>query len=349
MSQSKAGRTAAAPTVKSENPLDTLIKKINKSRKYSGTQQNLYTYSKLGWEHYSANLADFTNYSTYYTKAVGDDAIAAITAAEELPSFEALQAGHTTARNSLMALNSVLLGEWQVLADIINKSYSVVERAAMLKAAGADYYADASNLMWDKTATLINMGNTFLKENGATLLDKQFMPSGFPEQFKNAGTAFTAQRTVFIAKEEAARKGIETKAAANEAVYSSLMAMCKSAARIYRDDASMLRLFTVSRLLKEVRGNSPSGIKGRITDATGRPLANVLVSDVDDPSRSVLSDADGKYELKYPSGELKVVVSMEGFVPVELERSISVGTMHRQNFVLSPMTPVEVPEVMEVA
>ncbi len=341
-------KNAAIPSAaKSAQPMTVaaLLKQARKSTSYPGTQQNLYTYSELAWNNYLAKEPNFAEYSTKFTKEMGMTAKAAITAAAALPSYEALSDAHTAARNLLIETLEPVLSKWQDLKDYSTEAFSATDLPSKLKAAGSENYRPAASYSWDSAAELIRMATLYMTTNSVALLANDNMPAGFPEAFAAAGTAFSAQRQVFIQKEKEARDGIAAKFDANEAVYVSLVMMTNAGKAIYRKDALERRNFTISSLKKEVRGNSASGIKGFVTtgESPAVALAGVLIFDQNDPERFTTSAADGSFEFKIPSGKQKIQVALAGFVPQTLERMIDVGTMHRQSFsmVAEPVPVVE--------
>lgn len=323
-----------------------LLSQVRNRKSFRGTQQNLYSYSRLAWNNYLEKLTAFTGYSAKFTQAMGDDALDAIAAAEALPSYEALTDAHLVARMDLIKMLEALLAKWQDLKVYATEAFAAAELPSKLRAAGADHYGPAAGYSWDSAAELIRMGTTFLSENGAALLANDNMPSSFPAAYVAAGAAFSAQRVVFLGKEKQARNGIVLKSDANEAIHASLVAMTTAGRAIYRQDANERRNFTVAKLLKEVRGNSPGGIKGHVTTGMNPavPLAGVLLVDQDNPERFAVTASDGSYELRVPSGMRTVVVSMEGYATQELLRKIDVGTMHRQSFSLEPVPAEQVLE-----
>lgn len=338
MSNSKAAREAAAPTNQSLN-MTALIKAINAKRSYPGTQQNLYSYAELGWNNYLAKVAAFSAYSGVYTLELGEDALAAIEAAKSLPSYEALRAMHSVARNDLIKTTQPLQDNWLKLKGYINAAFDAENRPAMLDAAGAGYYPAIGDESWEGVETFIRMVNTFLSMHGAELLANDNMPATFPTTFSNAGAAFSAQRTLFLLKEKTAKEGVQAKFNANEGIYASLSNMAAVGRAIYRTQPLERSYFTIQSLLREVRGNSPSGFKGVVTTGTlpALPVANAQVFDRNDPARAVLTQADGSYELRVPSGVHQFRLEAEGFVPLDFERKINVGTMHRMSFSLEAM------------
>lgn len=316
--------------------IDEIIKAVMAKRSYPGTEQNLYSYSKLCWENYQGKQEDFEDYNTDYTEEMATDALAAIAAAAALPSFEALRAGHVVARNDLVKKLLPLTNIWWKLRGHIVKAYpDKVDQDAMLTAAGHGYYKDATDQKWDKAVTLGQQGINFMTMYGAVLLAKG-MPAGFPTTFAAANTAFLAQRAVFIAKETATKDGIKLKAEKNEAIYTNVRNMAESGKTIYQLDAYEKKMFTISDLLKQVRGNSPSGLKGKVTTGSAPvvPLADVLIYDVNNPDHFTKTDKDGKYELPLASGPQKVKVQAAGYVTQTFERVIDVGTKHRKSFSL---------------
>lgn len=338
MSNSKAAREVAAPTIESQS-IAALIAAINARRSYPGTQQNLYSYAKLCWENYETKQSDFTAFSAMYTPELGEDALAAIEAAEAMPSFEALRAMHSVARNDLIKMTQPLQNNWFKLKGYMAVAYDATTRPAMLEAAGAGYYSAIDRGSWDGVETFIRMVNTFLTMHSAELLANNNMPASFPTTFSNAGAAFSAQRNLFLLKEKTAKEGVLAKYNANESIYASLATMAEAGRAIFRAQPLERSYFTISSLLRDVRGNSPSGIKGVVTTGSlpTMPVANVVVYDRNDPSRSALTQADGSYELRIPSGVQLIRVEAEGFVPQDFERKISVGTMHRMSFSLEPL------------
>lgn len=322
------------PIKKAKNPtnlldvVEELIEEVNRKSSWKGTQQNLYSYARMGWEFYAGQLVPFGLYRAAFTADTGTDALDFITATEAMASFEALKGDYVLARKDLIEVLSTVLHGWQMLKGYCKNAYPASTLNTMLTSAGSANYSPASDYSWDHAATLIRMAKKFMTDNLATLTADLNMPATFPASFTTWGDAFTAQREVFKAKEETARTGIELKFKANEQIYRDFVTMMDAGKVIFKKQRSIYRNFVIGNLYKEVRGNSPSGIVGEIMtgENPALPVANALIYDQANPERSATTDAEGKYDLKLPKGKYTLIIEAPGYVTQTIVKNITLGT-----------------------
>jgi len=349
MRKQKAAKDAAAPPT---NHLDVeqIIKDIKKKQGFKGTQQNLYSYSRIGWGYYREQLQPFNLYSQSFTAATATDALSFIDATELMPSYEILRAEYVEARKELIVKLSVVLLGFQSLKDFIAKAYPKTSVDNMWTAAGLGYYEAAAGLSWDNAATLIRMGNLFMKDNTVRLTANNNMPESFPESFKIAGEEFTAQRQLFKDKEAYCSTKIFEKYEANEKIYNDLLSMTNSGKNIFKSNKIVLKNFIINNLYKSVRGNSPSNLNGFVKtgNSPAIPVEGALVYDKANPERNAVTDETGAYTLEIPMGNYDIVVEAEGFVPQQVQKKVTLGTKSRLSFSLA-LVPVAEPVQQPIA
>ena len=310
----------------------------NTSSNYNCKQSELYTICNLGWDSCSANLAAFTALSGVYTPAYVIAKKAAITAAANLPNFQARNAIAETLRLALLADNTQVLNIFQRLKLHISVALPANQWQIAYDAAGWADYPAASRGNWDSTAfMLINMNN-YVATNSAALLANANMPANFAATLTALTASFTANHYAFVQAEEAAAVATEIKLVANNEIHTDLMRMF-SAARLLGFSTAVMKQFTFSSLLQLISGIGVSGITGFvISAATGDPIENASLK-IHSLGIHVFSNSDGSYTLSsIPSGNYTIEVSAPNptfgppYIVQNLPITVNPGTMSALDF-----------------
>lgn len=263
---------------------------------YNCKQSELYTILGMAYASLTANLAAFTAFRGIYTAPFVAARIAAATAAEALPDFQARNAAAQLLRNDLQALNVTLLDQFQSLKRYITYAFPAVDWQIQWDAAGFSYLPSATNENWDSSAAMYLSMKNFITANSAALLAGLNMPAAFSGLITASKTAFDSAHSAFLSAEQAALTATETKVAANNACYTDMIAMFQDAKRL-NFTPSVANQFVFSNLLQMISGGGLSGSTGVITDlVTGLPipLAEISIASL---GVSAFTDVTGTYTL----------------------------------------------------
>lgn len=299
-------------------------------RLYSCTQQNAVSVSKLAWGYCLALINRFFNFSNRYTAELVTAMIQQAAAADALPNKAQRTNAKRTAHVELVDANAVVCQQWQTLKRYILVAYDKSLHDIKLDAAGFKHYRHAKNNKWEFTMSLIKDANDFMAAFNADLVAKNNMPTNFPTVFGDAATVFVTERNRFTGDSQSAMDATDVKAKAIYDMELELSNLLSAGKVIFEKEPENLRKFTFTNLIKEVRGNEPAGLKGYlVSESNQRPIEGVVVTAGD---YSTISDANGKYKLRMPSGTYDIQFEKEGFQPLVLQgRKVKVGVMGRYN------------------
>jgi len=309
-------------------------------RLYNCTQQNFISAALRAWGYCLSLVARFAESSGIYTTTYIANQVTKLNNTNALPNNIQRKTPRIEAHNELKNANAAVRKIWKKLKAFITIAYSQPTRDLKLADAGYAYFKGVGADKWEDTATLISMAQAFMTANLATLTANDNMPATFPDDFDAAATLFTAERTVFMNRKEGALEGTSLKDKSIRERENELSLMLLLAKSIFEDEPDNLKKFTFTDLLKEVRGNDASGLKGQVTDGvTGIPLQGVQVSN---GTSTVTTDKDGKYFLEMASGLHTVTFSLPGYQEIVLEnRKVKVGIKGRYNALLQPVPSAE--------
>src|SRR3954467_15938279 len=102
--------------------------------KYNCTQQEFYAAANLGWQNYLDNVGDFTAHKAKYTPQLGNDAIAELLAAKNIPDAQARGSVPEALRVQLTQAAGVCLNNWQILKSYIADAFPEELQKVMLEA-----------------------------------------------------------------------------------------------------------------------------------------------------------------------------------------------------------------------
>lgn len=283
---------------------------------YNCTMAELYTICNLGWASCLANLAAFTSFSAAYVLGLVTFRTAAITAAQDLPDFQARNAIAETLRLELIPLNAGVCNMFQRLKRYISIAFPASQHQSQWDAAGLGYYAAATAYDWDATQQmLVSMAN-YVALNSVALLANSNMPSTFGTDLGVDALAWNAKHTDFLAARQDAYVATEAKVNANNAIYADLIAMFSDAA-VLGFSPALEKQFVFSSLLTLISGTGVATLQGVITDdATGMPITGASVT-LTNLGVTVVTTTTGEYN--FPSiagGNYDVQIDATGYAQI---------------------------------
>ncbi len=304
----------------------------------SGTQQNVISVSKLAWGYCLALIDRFAVFSTRFTPDLVADMVKQADDANALPSKEQRANAKRTAHVELIEANDAVCLQWQTLKRYILQAYPKNLVKIKLDAAGYLHYRHAKGGRWENTLSLAKDAKEFMTAFATDLEANENMPKDFPADFGVVVAVFERERNRFVGDTQSAKEGTNSKDKAIYEVELELSKLLSAGKVIFDKDPVNLKKFTYDDLIKEVRGNEPSGVKGYLYNATdGQPVSGVVVSA---SGYSTASDEMGKFELRMASGTYDVLFEKPGFEPLLLEgRVVKVGVMGRYNANLQAVQP----------
>lgn len=284
--------------------------------KYNCTQAELYTIVQQGWNSCLAQLAAFTAFSAAYVTGLITARLAALTAAQALPDFQARNSIAEALRTDLQAQNDVVLNLFQSLKRYISYAFPAVQHQAQWDAAGWGYYASAAALNWDDTANMLVSMDNFITANSVALLLNSNMPTAFGATVASAKTDFDTLHADFLDARQAAYVATEDKVNANNAIYDDLIAMFADA-RCLGFSEALMKQFTFSSILTLISGTGVATLKGVITDdVTGLPIDGASVT-LQNLAMTVTTTTTGEYQFtSIAGGTYDVEVDKVGYVQI---------------------------------
>lgn len=299
---------------------------------YNCAQQALYAAAKLGWENYQAYLKDFTALKGKYTKKYGDDALAAVEAAEALPDDQARSAVPENNRVMVKDLAVQCMELWQQLKSYINDAYPKNQRKPMLEAAGAKHYYGASNNSWEAVAALVNSGDAFIQEHTEALSKEgDNMPEDFPATFTAAKDAFKTQYATYLLSAQGKVSGTGEKNLANNGVYETLISMLADGQIIFKNDPTKKSLFVFETLLSFIESKGASGLRIVAKEAvTQLPVPQVEFT-VQPGNFTGSTDENGVLVLNLPEDTYSIIGMKDGYNSFTEEVNVSTGVVSRKN------------------
>lgn len=287
---------------------------------YKCGQQELYSICRLAWNTCSEHLAVFNAHKGIYSTSYIADQLAAIEAAEALPTHLVCRGSKAVSRLDLVRYKVVCLGHFKTLMTYISVAFPASEQATRLDMAGHGYFANADNENWTSVEALNKAASQFIAEHFTRLTEGLNMPSAFQATFNAAADEFEAQHGLFLNKKNVMPKQTATKIAANNSIYLALKILLTDGKVCFQRDAATRQQFVFSRLRYLTGGSGTSGIKGHVVDAaTDLPIEGVEIN-IPKKQRTVRTDENGHYEvLQMASGIYKAVFSKVGYESVVVE------------------------------
>ena len=296
---------------------------------YNCSQQELYTACRLGWQSCQQYLTDFEKLKARYKLSFIADNLKEVEAASNLKDNQARGQNSEVFRINLEEAATECLANWQKLKRYIADAFPENVQKPMTEAAGQDYYLPASQDNWDSCSGLLKSGSIFIKENFATLTDKENMPDVFQSVFNDSKEKFDFLHQSFLDSEETAVVNTAEKITANNNIYSNLIAMFLDGQEIFKTKEAIQKQFIFDQVLNIVSGTGIAGIKGYITNAKDKsPIVGASVTLLL-TSKTTKTDESGRYEItQVAAGKYQVVISAEGYHEKTITvQEVKVGTV----------------------
>ena len=303
---------------------------------YGCSQQTLYTIAALVWTNYAANLTSFSDLKGKYTKDYATNALLAVAAAKALPTKHARNSIPEAIRVQLVPLGLTCLGNQRKLKSYIHEVFTDEEAIPMLAAAGFNSYHPAYNGNWAEMNAMINSGDLFIAKNSTVLqAGTTNMPLPFVATYTSDKTAFETIYNNYIASVQSISGATIDKITANNAVYSTLIAMMEDGRLIFENDVARKALFTFSTVLNTVTGNGTTGMRITVIDNITKLNIPGFTATVQPGDESAEATSD-VMELKMPADIYTLVIMAPDYPDYIVENiQLTTGVMHRIDIVLT--------------
>ncbi|MBI1225043.1 MAG: hypothetical protein GC192_07370 [Bacteroidetes bacterium] len=315
----------------------------SKKPSFKGSQQNLYSLARKAWAYCLLYIADIAAKHPKYTIEFIEAQQTFIDSVEAMPDIENRNAIPAQTYEDMQAARKAVLNEWQFLKGYVMDAYTGSLLRVKLAAAGQNDYEFALRGSLDHTTSLINSAKLFMTENASELDTLGNMPASFHTDFTNLANAFLLLRTTYDGKNDMKLEQSAAKRQGNETILKALRPMLRVGKRTFVNDRLKWDNFVYANLLNEVRGHSPSGLRGFFKAAdTNMPLEGVHIRAVNTEYEAI-SAADGHYFLEMASGVYNISISAEGYNSVYIQgRKIDVGVKHWLNLSLEAVAAAPV-------
>jgi|SRR6185436_960800 len=302
---------------------------------YPTAQSVLYDTCRIIMQNCKNNLAVFTAFSALYTLVFVDAIIAAIDAAESMPSEAARALEHKTRRQELEFLAKDCRNLWQGLKRYITKAFPEEYWEMNWTAAGWADYEQASNDNWTKVKAMMISGSQYIAAHTSELTA---MPSGYPAEFDAKMDAFSTKFDEFTQAELDARTGTDDKITANNDLYKRVIELCLDGQHIYATDDNMKEQFSFEKMSELVKPIGAAGLKGVVTK-DGQPQAGLIV-ELENGDVSVITDAEGVFNFgnQLSSGSDTIIVKQGDQILAEEDVVIPAGVTKTEDVEI-PSTP----------
>ena len=302
---------------------------------YPCSQQSLYTVAGLVWAAYDANLAAFTGLKGKYTNAYSIAALVDIKAARDLPTVHSRNSIPESIRIQLLPLGLKCLSNQRKLKSYIHEVFPENAAKPMLAAAGFNSYSSALNEGWEEMNTMVTAGHTFIDANSTVLqAGTTNMPLPFKATYATDKTAFETVYSNYIASTQATPGGTNDKIVANNAVYSTLMAMMEDGRLIFENDSIKKALFTFGTVLSNVTGVGSTGMHITAIDSISKLRIEHFTATVQ-PGDEAGNAAKDTLDLKMPADTYTVVIMAPGYHDVIVSSVVlTTGVMHRLEVIM---------------
>lgn len=305
---------------------------------YPCSQKDLYSILETAWANYQLKLNNFTAHKAIYTAGYKTAALAAVAAAKALPDESTRSAAAESLRITLVKAGKTCLLNFQTLKSYIETAFADRDQwPVQFKAAGGDYYREASQEDWESMELMNQSAKNYLTANNSLLLGTApnlNMPATFTANFTAAATSFSTQYLAFKSAEETST-ATAAKVAANNACYRTLMGMFRDGQIIFANDLETRKLFVFSNLLDLI--NPPvAGIRGEVkASGTNEPLhATLSIQKDGEMATEIATEDDGSYSSKLSAGTFTITVLVDGFAPQKKTVELKADGYKTFNFVM---------------
>jgi len=286
---------------------------------YNCAQKDLYSIMETAWANYALKLANFTSHKAIYNAAYKTTALAAVAAAKALPDDVTRGTAAEVLRVGLVKMGKICLLNYQLLKSYIETAFTDRDLwEIQFKAAGGEYYREASNEDWESLEMLNQAVKNYLTANNTLLVGTApnlNMPATFTAGVTTAATNFSNQYLLFKSAEETS-PATAVKINANNACYRTLTGMLRDGQVIFANDLETRKLFVFSTLWDLI--NPPvAGMKGEVkVMGTNVPIggATISIQKESEVAFEMLTDDEGSYSHQVSVGKYSIAVSAVGYV-----------------------------------
>lgn len=304
---------------------------------YNCKMSELYSIARMGWANCAALLPDFTAMSAQYNNALVVARRLEIDSAESLPDFQARTAAQELLRISLVGQLPAILQNFQLLKRYISYAFPANQFVVQIDAAGQGYYQEASAENWDSAIAMCVSADNYMTANSVALLANNNMPVAFQAAFSALMTTFQNTYIDFETERLQTLVDTETKVAANNQLYTNLIAMFRDAQYIAAFTPAQKQAFIFAKNLQLVSGAGLGGFGGTVTDGAtlGAGIAGAMV-DILTLGITAITQGDGTYTFpSVPAGTYTVEISAVGYQTQQTSVTIT-GAYSTIDFQLQP-------------
>jgi hypothetical protein len=207
------------------------------TKEYGGSQQVLYLVTDL----IVANVRKRLEFSPRIDEDYLVSVEAKRVAAALLPDEATRIMRHESVRDELVLVAAVGLKRFRALKRYIAMSAAFrANPQTFWKACQWEKYGSAANQKWADVASICEASQKFLNDHLEELTADENMPETFPDLFESDFAAFTLKYNLFKQRLEEARTGTETKLAANNDLYHTVMDnLCLNGQLIFEDSPAI--------------------------------------------------------------------------------------------------------------
>ncbi len=308
---------------------------MNPIKIYGCTKELLYTICLACWNSCSNYQTVFAAFKALYTPEFIADALQNVKDAQALPDSRQAIAARAAARINLIEAADAVKVNWQKLKAYITQAYSKEVAPAMLEGAGASLYKKVSGDNWSAIRSLIDAANSFMSQNLSALTDNENMPASFPEVFQSAGGDFLELSVTYFNIDNAKKMAVTQKTDANNAIYESVISMCKDGQQIFKEDVAIKNLFVFEQQLAIRKGAGSASLSGYIKNDAQLPVIGALIASNELGYQAFTNDK-GYFSIKrLVAGDYTISVSFPGYSPVEQQVSLTAGVGSKMNLILA--------------
>jgi Carboxypeptidase regulatory-like domain len=313
------------------------------STNYSCAQNDLYVACRNAWHTCQANQPAFVGFKSKYTEAFIAQCFDDIDAADVLLDADARYGDVDKLKLSLSATKDKVIEAFSHLTAYIDEVWTGELRKIEYKSAGQNYLSKAKGNNWSAMNGLLSSAGVFITQNTAELLAKGYMPTDFPARFESARLEFETTLRLINAAEDLASKMTEAKVVANNAIYTTMSAMCADAQRLFINQPDLAKQFLVTGIIDDAKARKAAGIGGKVViKGTKKGIKNAVVS-IAGTDKSATTDKDGRYDFgALPPDKYKLSVIADGYQLSPITEVVVKSTVvSRFNVELSPVVETQ--------